>query len=227
MGDVSLRFGLFLERHMKFKNLTSLQSQLLKLPVVLSKEAWHEAVYLEQTMSLGDLGSRLGETLEAAYSCLIYRTKTVDAIEPFYDFGLYRYLPCGDRDDRHWLELRLIIDHEEDRQSMLRIMLRRESYSMGLRVPDVFFEPGLMMVTNGVHTLIEQGLLDIHSYLNRHLSGDWGELSDEDKQSNEQALQYGERLFSAYEIEAGDERKLWIITERDRSVTTLLLPHEY
>lgn len=212
---------------MKLENPTSLQSQLLKLPIVLSEGAWHEAVYLEQPSDLGDLGNRLRETLEAAYACLFYRTNAVDALEPFYDFGLYRFLPCGDQDDRHWLELRLIVEHEADRSTALRILLRSESHTLGLIAPDVFFETGALMMTNGVHTLIEQGLLNVHSYLNRHLSGDWGELCDEDKLSNQQALQYGERLFSAYEIDAGDQRKLWIITERDRSVTTLLLPYEY
>ncbi|SAM32956.1 hypothetical protein [Pseudomonas sp. 1 R 17] len=212
---------------MKLENLTSLQSQLLKLPVVFSEDAWHEAVYLEQPSDLGDLGNRLGETLEAAYACLICRSNEVDAVEPFYDFGLYRFLPCSDRVDRHWLELRLIIEHEQDKPTVLRIMLRRESISSGLRRTDVFFEPGALMMTAGVHTLIEKGLLNFHPYLNRHLSGDWGDICDEDKLSNEQALQYGERLCSAYEIDAGDQKKLWIITERDRSVTTMLLPSEY
>lgn len=212
---------------MKLENLTSLQSQLLKLPAVFSEGAWHEAVYLEQPSDLGDLGNRLCETLEAAYACLMYRTSSVDAVEPFYDFGLYRFLPCGDQSERHWLELRLIVEYETDRPAAIRILLRSESHTIGLRVPDVFFEPGSLMMTEGVHRLIEQGLLNFHSYLNRHLSGDWGEICNKDKLSNEQALQYGERLFSAYEIDAGDEQKLWIITERDRSITTLLLPSEY
>ena len=83
------------------------------------------------------------------------------------------------------------------------------------------------MMTNGVQTLIEQGLLNVSPYLNRHLTGDWGDLSDEDKLSNQQALQYGERLFSAYEIDSEGQKKLWIITESDRSFTTMLLPSEY
>ena len=212
---------------MKLEKLTPLQTQRFKLPVVFTECAWYEAVYLEQPASFRDLGSRLGDTLEAAYTCLFYRTEKVDAVEPFYDFGLYRFLPNRDRVDRHWLELRLIVEHEQDAPTTLRIMLRRESCSAGLEAPDVFFEPGALMMTHGVHTLIEQGHLNVHSYLNRHLAGDWGEICDEDKLSNQQALQYGERLFSAYEIEAAGETKLWIITERDRSVTTLLLPSEY
>ena len=212
---------------MKLENLTSLQSQLFKLPVVFSEGAWHEAVYLGQPSDLGDLGNRLRETLEAAYACLIYRTNAVDAVEPFYDFGLYRFLPCGDQAERHWLELRLIIEFEADRPTVLRILLRNESHTVGRRPPEVFFEPGNLMMTNGVQTLIEQGLLNVSPYLNRHLTGDWGDLSDEDKLSNQQALQYGERLFSAYEIDSEGQKKLWIITESDRSFTTMLLPSEY
>lgn len=60
-------------------------------------------------------------------------------------------------------------------------------------------------------------------YLRRHLAGDWGALSDDDQQ----ALKYGDRLFSGYDISAGDETRLWIITEADRSVTTALLPEDY
>ena len=59
----------------------------------------------------------------------------------------------------------------------------------------------------------------------RHLAGDWGDLCDEDRVANEQALAEGGRLFSSYTQE-GDQ-KIWIITEWDRSVTTVLLPEEY
>jgi len=68
--------------------------------------------------------------------------------------------------------------------------------------------------------------------LKRHANGDWGELCDEDKRANEDALKSGERLFSAYTT-AGYEYhwpgfdKIWIITEADRSVTTILFPEEY
>ena len=71
--------------------------------------------------------------------------------------------------------------------------------------------------------------------LNRHVKGDWGEVDDEDKQSNDQALKQGTRLLSAYSPrEGGDDRfprngvaTIWIITEADRSVTTILFPDEY
>jgi len=62
------------------------------------------------------------------------------------------------------------------------------------------------------------------SLLVRHQSGDWGELCPDDKAANERALTEGSRVFSAYPL--GEER-LWVITESDRSSTSILLPEEY
>ena len=61
-------------------------------------------------------------------------------------------------------------------------------------------------------------------FLARHVTGDWGELPVEDKAENHLSLQQGFRLLSSYRTSAGD--KLWVITEADRSATTLLLPEE-
>ena len=58
----------------------------------------------------------------------------------------------------------------------------------------------------------------------RHLSCDWGDMDAEDKLSNDEALKTGERLFSAY---IHGVWKIWIITERDRSATTVLFPEDY
>lgn len=62
--------------------------------------------------------------------------------------------------------------------------------------------------------------------LARHWVGDWGEVDDEDKQANEDALKHGTRLLSAYTHENTGER-IWIITEANRRLTTFLFPHEY
>lgn len=91
----------------------------------------------------------------------------------------------------------------------------------------VTFEAGQLVLTQSVHHLVEHGHLDPSTYLRRHFSGDWGELPQEDWSSNQRALATGERLFSSYDIDAEDETRLWIITEADRSVTTLLLPSDY
>lgn len=73
----------------------------------------------------------------------------------------------------------------------------------------------------------------VSAMLARHLSGDWGVICDEDKASNDEALEHGSRILSAYPIDPSrpsigfGENTLWIITEADRSSTTILLPTEY
>ena len=62
-------------------------------------------------------------------------------------------------------------------------------------------------------------------FLDRHARGDWGEVDAEDKQANQDALLHGSRLLSAYRTSAGV--RIWVITEADRSATTILLPEEY
>ena len=66
---------------------------------------------------------------------------------------------------------------------------------------------------------------DIETALNRHAQGDWGDVCDEDRQANDAALSDGERLLSVYHARNGI--KFWIITEADRSATTVLLPDDY
>ena len=61
--------------------------------------------------------------------------------------------------------------------------------------------------------------------LRRHVTGDWGDVPEEDRLSNEQALIHGDRLLSSYRIR--ESLTVWIITEADRSATTLLLPDDY
>lgn len=67
--------------------------------------------------------------------------------------------------------------------------------------------------------------IDIHVALSRHAKGDWGIVDDEDRQANERALENGERLVSVFRSEAGE--KFYVITEWDRSATTVLLPEDY
>ena len=63
--------------------------------------------------------------------------------------------------------------------------------------------------------------------LARHTMGDWGDVCEEDKQSNNEALKCGDRILSAYDYAANPDLNIWIITEYDRSVTTVLFPREY
>lgn len=87
------------------------------------------------------------------------------------------------------------------------------------------FQLGRTVMTRGVHALVASGQFNPLPFLLRHARGDWGDLCDEDVKSNNQALRLEGRLMSSYKV--GEMLILWIITEWDRSVTTLLLPSEY
>lgn len=85
------------------------------------------------------------------------------------------------------------------------------------------FHPGRVDIT--VAAWDELVYADVIHALMRHLNGDWGELSEGDRQTNEKALREDDRLFSSYRDRQGV--KFWIITEWDRSYTTILLPSDY
>jgi hypothetical protein len=87
------------------------------------------------------------------------------------------------------------------------------------------FSLGRIVTTPGALRALERAKQSAAVLLARHAAGDWGELDREDMRENEYSLTHGFRLMSSYTTAAG--KKLWIITEADRSVTTLLLPDEY
>jgi len=87
------------------------------------------------------------------------------------------------------------------------------------------FSPGRTVITPGALEALAEAGQHPGDFLTRHLGGDWGDLCEEDIAANEQALAAGLRLLSAYRTSRN--RKLWIITEADRSATTLLLPEDY
>ena len=86
------------------------------------------------------------------------------------------------------------------------------------------FPLGRLLATPGALEVLTRGSVDGMALLGRHVQGDWGNVPPEDAAANAQAVRKGTRILSSYNV--GDER-LWIITEADRSVTTLLLPSEY
>lgn len=95
------------------------------------------------------------------------------------------------------------------------------------------FHPGQMVQTSRIFDAScehQPFFTFIRSSIARHLRGDWGDCCQEDQGSNDTALQDGGRLFSVYHIPdglCGLESKIWIITEADRSYTTILFPSEY
>lgn len=94
------------------------------------------------------------------------------------------------------------------------------------------FELGRTVVTRGVHQLMNEDgdfyTFVMCSLLSRHATGDWGDLDPEDAKLNDTALASGEdRIFSVYKRDGIPDGKIWIITEWDRSATTVLFPSEY
>ena len=85
------------------------------------------------------------------------------------------------------------------------------------------FPPGQIVITRNALDTLKQS--DVHAALRRHLQGDWGDVDAEDRKANDSALVHAARLLSVYH--AADGTKFWIITEADRSATTVLLPDDY
>lgn len=85
------------------------------------------------------------------------------------------------------------------------------------------FDLGRLVATPAALALAES-LEEFAPFLARHAAGDGGDLCDEDKQANAHAIEHGLRVLSAYAING---EKFWIITEADRSSTTILLPEDY
>ncbi len=87
------------------------------------------------------------------------------------------------------------------------------------------FDLGQTVMTIGAKDALEESNQQPFEFIKLHQSGDWGIVGKEDAQENEFSLKNGFRLLSAYRTANGE--KLWIITEADRSITTILLPSEY
>ena len=83
---------------------------------------------------------------------------------------------------------------------------------------------GRVLATPGALRLLRDAGEDPFGYLSRHASGDWGELDAHDRRENRRSLEHGWRVLSSYPV---GEKTIWVITEADRSVTTILLPEEY
>jgi hypothetical protein len=87
------------------------------------------------------------------------------------------------------------------------------------------FPLGRIVATPGAIRAMEEALESPASFLARHVAGDWGDLDEEDRRENEMSVSLGFRILSAYSLATG--LKIWVITEADRSATTVLLPSEY
>jgi hypothetical protein len=87
------------------------------------------------------------------------------------------------------------------------------------------FRLGQIVATPGALEALNEAMDTPITFLQRHAANDWGVVCDEDKALNDEALELDNRVLSAYDLINGT--RIWIITEADRSVTTILLPEEY
>ena len=85
------------------------------------------------------------------------------------------------------------------------------------------FPLGQVVITVGAKDVLHPE--DVQAALSRHVAGDWGNVDEHDRQENELSIHQNLRLFSVYHDRS--QVKFWIITEADRSATTILLPSEY
>ncbi|API73565.1 hypothetical protein [Ralstonia pseudosolanacearum] len=84
---------------------------------------------------------------------------------------------------------------------------------------------GHLLATPAASAALQAAGVSIFKLLNRHARGDWGDLSEEDHQQNNLAAMTGQRVLSSYLLSSG--QKVWVVTEWDRSMTTVLLPDDY
>ena len=96
----------------------------------------------------------------------------------------------------------------------------------------VLFSPGHVVATSSALALLQEHGVSVPELLHRHLTGDWQEMCQSDRDANWSAVLEGEtRVFSSFNIapkgHAGKPIKFWVITEWDRSVTTILRPEDY
>ena len=91
--------------------------------------------------------------------------------------------------------------------------------------PVVNLTLGQIVATPGALDALAKAGQSGKEFLDRHRTGDWGIVDSDDWAANDRAITDGDRVHSAYLLK--DQTKIWIITESDRSVTTLLLPDEY
>ena len=119
---------------------------------------------------------------------------------------------------RTW-QMRALLKQDHAGSPYLLIALAEE------KDKEQLFELGHVVMTPGAAALN----VDFAPYLARHLSGDWGSLDAFDIRQNNQAVHEGLRILSAYDVPVagGETERIWIISEADRSATTVLLPAEY
>jgi hypothetical protein len=117
----------------------------------------------------------------------------------------------NDRNQQH--------QHQQEQKPALA-----SSKAWGDEAKPILFQIGQLVATPAALALLGEARVNSFGLVDRHMRGDFGDLCAEDLESNREAIEHGFRVLSSYPV--GGE-KVWIITEADRSVTTVLLPSDY
>lgn len=117
--------------------------------------------------------------------------------------------------------LKAYMDKDKVEEMIRQAKIDESSYRSKIKT----FDLGLIVATPGALKAFIEDETAPEYLLLRHAKGDWGDITEHDAHQNEFAIRAGLRLLSAYKLKSG--KKIWIITEGDRSSTTLLLPEEY
>jgi hypothetical protein len=102
---------------------------------------------------------------------------------------------------------------------------KKETSPMQRTTKPPLFDLGQLVATPGALAALEKSGQSPMEFLSRHVTGDWGDIPQEDRKENQYSLERGLRLLSSYRTAA--DQVVWVITEGSRSHTTLLLPDEY
>jgi hypothetical protein len=149
---------------------------------------------------------------------------------PHENIPLLREVAIGHRDpETRWKCVCALASLGKNATDALAVILRESMDSVVRARADRALRPvtvvlGALVMTDTAFGVLHREDVKV-ALLRRHARGDWGELCREDWEANERALFENSRLFSAYHDRAG--HKFYIITEHDRSITTVLLPEDY
>lgn len=203
--------GLLLDTRLSQLGLDEVTRQHFKIPVTASEgviDLMHQAVASDWPNDFRGLWHDIcGMAIAAG--------KDINPIE-----RLFTVIIRGLGRKRYW-QFKIKVQQDNTGAPFLYICLAEETETDDKEL----FPLGHVVMTSGAASLG----VDFGSLLARHAKGDWGDLDDFDTRQNNTAVKEGNRILSAYEVttENGETERIWIITESDRSATTILLPSEY
>ena len=177
-------------------------------PVAVTKTLWDAMGAIPARYSHEQVQGRLWDVLSMAH--LAIRHHQADASELLYQLVLHV-------EDRSAYTVKLTVGPGDHHEPVITLSSAEKDKDVPL---------GSVHITPGALDAFAEASVSPGPFLAAHKQGDWGDVGEHDRRANEEALALGERLVSAYTLQE-TQTQIWIITEWDRSRTTILLPSEY